>query len=182
MGWIPVYDESRDMLPDKGYDSTAAQKYRLHHAGWVEFLDKWVESTDDPILSPWADGKTRWTRLFIGGVLGDQQEADKYTGETCICHRCFAPRDQYLSTAHFEVKTMRKVRHRVEIVAAGRYMKGSKGKRIVRWDADGRNVTSGSGITSIIHIVFIIKIIALKLIMCIKTIGFLCIFFSSKIL
>ena len=58
---------------------------------------------------PWADGQTRWTRLFIGGVMGDQQEGDRYTGEPCVCHRCFAPRNQYMETADFEVKTMRKV-------------------------------------------------------------------------
>ena len=114
--------------------------------------------------------------------MGDQQEGDKYTWEPCVCHRCFAPRDQYLSTADFEVKTMRKVCQRVEIAAAGGYMKGSKGKRIVRWDADGRNVTAGPGIISIIHIVYIKIIITLKLIMCIKTINFICTVFRSKIL
>ena len=101
VGWIPVYDESRDKRPSKGFDSTSARKYRLYHACWIEFLDKWAERTKDPILIPWADGETRWTRLFIGGVLGDQQEGDKYTGEPCVCHRCFVPRDQYLSTADF---------------------------------------------------------------------------------
>ena len=103
VGWIPVYDESRDTRPDRGFDSTSARTYRLYHACWIEFLDRWAERTKDPILIPWADGKTSLTRLFIGGVLGDQQEGDKYTGEPCVCHRCFAPRDQYLSTADFEV-------------------------------------------------------------------------------
>ena len=72
VGWIPVYDESRDSRPDTGFDSTSARKYLLYHACWIEFLDRWAERTKDPILIPWADGKTRWTRLFIGGVLGDQ--------------------------------------------------------------------------------------------------------------
>ncbi len=41
---------------------------------------------------------------------------------------------------------MRKVRRRVEIAAAGGYMKGAHGgKWIVRWDADGRNVRPGPG-------------------------------------
>jgi hypothetical protein len=66
----------------------------------------------------------RLTRLFIGGVLGDQQEGDKYTGEPYVCHRCFAPRKRYLETADFEAKTMRKVRQRVELAAAGGYLKG----------------------------------------------------------
>ena len=159
VGWIPVYDESRDKRPGTGFDSTSARKYRLYHACWIEFLDKWAERTKDPILIPWADGKTRWTRLFIGGVLGDQQEGDKYTGEPCVCHRCFAPRDQYLSTADFEVKIMRKVRQRVEIAAAGGYMKGIRDKRVVRWDPDCRNVRAGPGIKHIIFIMSIMRII-----------------------
>ena len=85
--------------------------------------------------------------------MGDQQEGDKYTGETCDCHRCFAPRSKYLDTADYEVKTMIKIRKRVEIAAAGGYMKGTGGKRIVRWDPDGRNVRAGPGIICIIHII-----------------------------
>ena len=108
---------------------------------------------------PWADGVTRSTRLFIGGVMGDQQEGDKYTGEPCLCHRCFAPRSQYLDTAEFEVKTMRKVRQRVEIAAAGGYMKGTRDKRVVRWDPDGRNVRPGPGCLIIISIIYIISFI-----------------------
>jgi hypothetical protein len=87
------------------------------HQCWIEFLDGWADSaerTKDAMLVPWADGVTRSTRLFIGGVMGDQQEGDKYTGEPCLCHRCFAPRSKYLHTADYEVKTMRKVRQRVE--------------------------------------------------------------------
>ncbi len=80
----------------------------------------------------------------------DQQEGDKYTGEPCVCHRCFAPRKQYLDTADFEVKTKRNVRQRVEIAAAGGYMKGANRQRVVRWDPNGRNVRAGPGITLII--------------------------------
>ena len=170
MGWIPVYDECRDKRPATGFNSTFdSTKYRLYHACWIEFLDKWAERTKDPILIPWADGKTRWTRLFIGGVLGDQQEGDKFTGEPCVCHRCFSPRDQFLSTADFEVKTMRKVRQRVEIAAAGGYMKSVKDKRVVRWDPDGRNVRAGPGI---IPIIFLITIKSLMTIICIIPIIF----------
>ena len=48
VGWIPVYDENRDTPPDKGFDSTSARKYRLYHACWIEFLDRWAERTKDP--------------------------------------------------------------------------------------------------------------------------------------
>ena len=159
VGWLPVYDESRDSRKKTGFDSTSARKVRLYHACWIEFLDKWAERTKEAIEIPWADGQTRWTRLFIGGVMGDQQEGDKYTGEPCVCHRCFAPRNQYLDTADFEVKTMRKVRARVEFAAAGGHLKGSRGKRVVRWDPDGRNVKAGPGIMHIMYIISFKRII-----------------------
>ncbi len=97
--------------------------------------------------------------MFNGDVMGDQQEGDRYTGEPCVCYRCFAHRNQYLDTADFEVKTMRKVRTRVEFAAAGGHLKGSKGTRVVRLDPDGRNVTAGPGI---IHIIYIMTIIAIN--------------------
>jgi hypothetical protein len=85
VGWLPVYDESRDLRKTKGFDSTPARKIRLYHACWIEFLDKWAERTKEAIRIPWADGQTRCTCLFIGGVLGDQQEGDRYTGSrVCV--------------------------------------------------------------------------------------------------
>jgi hypothetical protein len=161
VGWIPVYDESRDKRRKTGYESTSARKIRLYHQCWIEFLDGWAERTKEAMLLPWADGVTRSTRLFIGGVMGDQQEGDKYTGEPCLCHRCYAPRKRYLETTDFEVKTMRKVRQRVEIAAAGGYMKGSQ-SRIVKWDQDGRNVRPGPGIIAIMLIIHILYIISIK--------------------
>ncbi len=159
VGWLPVYEEKRDLRPGQGYESTPARKIRLYHQCWIEFLDGWADRTKDAIFLPWADGFTRLTRLFICGVMGDQQEGDKYTGEPCMCHRCFAPRSHYLATADNEVKTMRKVRQRVEIAAAGGFMKGSGSKRVVKWDSDGRNVRPGPGIIEIIGIITIIVII-----------------------
>jgi hypothetical protein len=150
VGWLPVYDEKRDRRPAQGYESSPARKIRLYHQCWIEFLDGWAVRTKHAIFLPWADGFTRLTRLFIGGVMRDQQEGDTYTGEPCMCHRCFALRTHYLATADYEVKTMRKVRQRVEIAAAGGFMKGSGSKRVVKWDSDGRNVRPGPGIIEII--------------------------------
>ena len=94
--------------------------------------------------------------------MGDQQEGDKYTGEPCLCHRCFAPRKRYLNTdEEFGVKTMRKVRQRVEIAAAGGFMKGKNRQRIVKWDPDGRNVRPGPGIISFISFISIISIMTI---------------------
>ena len=102
-----------------------------------------------------------------GRLLGDQQEGDKYTGETCLCHRCYAPSKRYLETEDFEVKTMRKVRQRVECAAAGGFMKGSNRSRIVKWDPDGRNVRPGSGNTSFISFISIMLIMTIMTIICI---------------
>ncbi len=91
--------------------------------------------------------------------MGDQQEGDKYTGEPCMCHCCFAPLTHYVAIADYEVKTMRKVRQRVDVAAAGGFMKGSGSKRVVKWDSDGRNVRPGQGIIEIIGFIAIIVII-----------------------
>ncbi len=44
VGWVPVYDESRDKRLGKGFNSTSARKIRLYHQCWIEFLDKWAET------------------------------------------------------------------------------------------------------------------------------------------
>ena len=49
VGWIPVYDESRDKRPSKGYESTSARKIRLYHQCWIEFLDGWAERTKEAL-------------------------------------------------------------------------------------------------------------------------------------
>ena len=163
VGWIPCYDESRDKRRKTGFESTSARKIRLYHQCWIEFLDGWAQRTKDAILLPWADGVTRLTRLFIGGVMGNQQEGDQYTGKPCLCHRCFAPRKRYLDTDEdFEVKTMRKVRQKVEFAAAGMFMKGKDRTRIVKWDPDGRNVRPGPGIITFIRIIPIIHNIGIE--------------------
>ena len=69
---------------------------RMFHQCFIEFFDKWEEKTAIPQLLTYADGDSRMTQIFVGGMLGDQQEGDKYTTEPCVCHRCQAPRHAYL--------------------------------------------------------------------------------------
>jgi hypothetical protein len=47
---------------------------RLFHRCWIEFLDGWAERTRDAMILTWADGVQRSSRIFLGGLLGDQQE------------------------------------------------------------------------------------------------------------
>ena len=84
-------------------------------------------------LLPFADGVSRMTQIFVGSLLGDQQEGDKYTGGNCVCHRCNAPRNSNLQTDLFETKSMIMNRTKIEKAV----------KEIVVWDADGQNVRPG---------------------------------------
>jgi hypothetical protein len=82
-----------------------------------------------------------------------------------VSSETFAPRKRYLEIADFEAKTMRKVRQRVELAAAGPggYLKGRHNSTlVVKWDPDGRNVRPGPGIITIILIIYIIYIILIS--------------------
>ena len=152
VAWLPVYqdDRAKGLRPGSGFDSTAARKMRLYHRCWIEFLDGWEARTRDALILTWSDGVQRSTRIFFGGVLGDQQEGDKFTAEPVVCHRCTAARKDYLKTdAQAHVKTSQGMRLKVEAAAAGAHLKGkSKEKWIVKWDQDGRNVRPGPGTSS----------------------------------
>jgi hypothetical protein len=61
-----------------------------------------------------------------------------------------------VETADFEAKTMRKVRQRIELAAAGGYLTGRHSStRVFKWDPDGRNVRPGPGIITLILIIHI---------------------------
>ena len=146
MGWLPNYIDVRakGLRPGQGYESIPARKMRLFHRCWIEFLDGWAERTRDAMILTWADGVQRTSRIFLGGLLGDQQEGDKFTGEPCVCHRCFAARKDYLvSDAPAQAKSSKRMRLRVEAAAAGAHLKGARDKWVVKWDSDGRNVRPG---------------------------------------
>ena len=122
VGWIPNYIDARakGLRPTRGYESMPARKMRLFHRCWIEFLDGWAERTRDAMILTWADGVQRSSRIFLGGLLGDQQEGDKFTGEPATCHRCFAARKDYLvPDAHAPVKSSKRMRLRVESAASG---------------------------------------------------------------
>ena len=97
VGWLPSYIDARakGLRPAKGYESIPARKMRLFHKCWIEFLDGWAERTSDAMILTWADCVQRSSRIFLGGLLGDRQEGDKFAGEPCVCHRCIAARKDY---------------------------------------------------------------------------------------
>ena len=99
------------------------------------------------MILTWADGVQRSSRIFLGGLLGDQQEGDKFTGEHCVYHRCFAARKGYLvSDAPAQAKSSKRMRLKVEAAAAGAHLKGARDKWVAKWDSDGRNVRPGPGV------------------------------------
>ena len=96
----------------------------------------------------------RSSRIFLGGLLGDQQEGDKFTGEPCVCHRCFAARKDYLvQDVPIRTKTSKRMRLGIEAAAAGAHLPGAREKWVVKWDSDGRNVRPGPGALQIISLV-----------------------------
>jgi hypothetical protein len=103
------------------------------------------------MILTWADSVQRTSRIFLGGLLGDQQEGDTVTGEPCVCHRCFAARKEYLvSDAPAQGKLSKRMLLKVEAAAAGAHLKGACDRWVVKWDPDGRNhrrnVRPGAGI------------------------------------
>ena len=116
----------------------------------------------NPEMLTWAEGQSRRSQFFFAGLLGDQQEADKYTAESCVCHRCKAPRHSYPESVDFDCKTMLMTRTNIQKCAEGKYLplKISQ-KQIVKWDADGRNVRPGPGVIIIIIVIIVIIVIIL---------------------
>ena len=65
-------------------------------------------------MLPWGDGRSRWSQIYFAGLLGDQQEADKFTAENCACHHCKGPKNAHLMTDGFDCKSMIATKKRVE--------------------------------------------------------------------
>ena len=68
VGWIPVYDESRDKR-------LGASKIRLYHQCWIELLDGWAERTCYPaFLGWWSDQvDAPFHRWRLGWPAGGRQ-------------------------------------------------------------------------------------------------------------
>jgi hypothetical protein len=124
--WIPVayfpnYDDSKSKLTKKrGAESIPARRIRLYQDCWRVFLAEWNRQSESAEELLWADGVRRLTRMFLGGIMGDQQEADKYTCEPCACHRCHVKRSDFIDTTHAsELKITRRRRREIMDAAAG---------------------------------------------------------------
>jgi hypothetical protein len=54
VGWLPVYNDSRDKHPGIGYEATSARKLRLYHHCWTGFLSGWAVRTEDAVITNYS--------------------------------------------------------------------------------------------------------------------------------
>lgn len=80
VAWIPVYDEKKSTRPQGGINGDTARIVRLYHDCWRLLLGDWNQRAATPRVLYWAGGLRRLTRYFIGGIICDQQEADRVAG------------------------------------------------------------------------------------------------------
>ena len=92
-------------------------------------------------MAQWADGQNRLSFFCLGGIIGDQQEADRATCQGAVCHRCSVKRGNFLSTIRAPARHTPEIRRKVEEEAAGKNSPG--GRPVVEWDADTKNSRPG---------------------------------------
>ena len=74
IAFMPIYDPDKCLKrPKKGYESDAARAMRLYHDCWRLILGKWNEKCQNNRVVSIGDGSRHQVRLFLGGLLGDQQ-------------------------------------------------------------------------------------------------------------
>ena len=89
VGWIPHYD--RDLAPKRpldGFDSHPVRQNEIFHACFRALLSEFSDCEPEAEVLPWGDGNNRVTVFRLGGIIGDQQEADRATSQGAVCHRC----------------------------------------------------------------------------------------------
>ena len=88
----------------------------------------------------WGDGIIRTCTLNLGGFIGDQQEADRVTCQSGVCHRCSVERADFLETIkRAPQKTTVQMRKRILSAAGGGHLTGrAKDQAVVELDEDGR--------------------------------------------
>ena len=90
MGWMPHYDPTRapDRPTNKGFESHPSRQNEIFHACFRALLSEFSDCEPEAEVIPWGDGINRVTVFRLGGIIGDQQEADRATSQGSVCHRC----------------------------------------------------------------------------------------------
>jgi hypothetical protein len=77
---MPVYRE--DLAPNRrkeGYDSHKARRVRLEHQALAHVFQDWDERTAERKKVFWGGKVERPTKVYIGAVVVDHPQLDKYT-------------------------------------------------------------------------------------------------------
>ena len=91
VGWMPNYDPALSKgRADHSLDSNSVRQLEIFHACYRALLNEFVACQDQVVEVPWADGQIRLSFFCLGGIIGDQQEADRATCQGAVCHRCTA--------------------------------------------------------------------------------------------
>ncbi len=140
VGFIPNYDATFATHRKKsGFDSHPSSKLNIFHQCFCILLAELVALEGTMDIS-WSDGITRTCTLNLGGFIGDQQEADRVTCQSGVCHRCHVKYADCLETINrAPQKTTMQMRKRVLSAAGGCHLNGrAKDQPVVEWGGDGR--------------------------------------------
>lgn len=90
VGWMPHYDPTRapDRPTNRGFESHPTRQNEIFHACFRALLSEFSDCEPEAEVIPWGDGINRVTVFRLGGIIGDQQEADRATSQGAVCHRC----------------------------------------------------------------------------------------------
>ena len=90
VGWMPHYDPTRapDRPTNRGFESHPTRQNEIFHACFRALLSEFSDCEPEAEVIPWGDGINRVTVFRLGGIIGDQQEADRATSQGTVCHRC----------------------------------------------------------------------------------------------
>ena len=91
--WMPVYHEA--LTPDRptqGYEGHPARRARLEHEALAYALAGWDERTAETVDVVWGGTTRLQTRVYLGAVVVDHPQLDKFTGGTCdkLCFTAFS--------------------------------------------------------------------------------------------
>ncbi len=141
VGFIPNYDPTvAEDRKGRGLDSDPSRRLNIFHQCFRILLAEIVGLEGTTMDISWGDGVERTCTLNLGGFIGDQQEADRVTCQSGVCHRCHVKRADCLeSIVRAPQKTTWQMRKRILSAAAGAHLTGrAKDQPVVEWDEDGR--------------------------------------------
>ena len=89
VGWIPHYDPELAVgRKYQGIEGHQCRQNEIFHACFRALLTEFSDCEREAEVIPWGDGINRLTVFRLGGIIGDQQEADRATSQGAVCHRC----------------------------------------------------------------------------------------------